>query len=59
VQEVQKSLDKFAAECNKRGFSVQSVSLLSKTGAALVRYEGSVKIAGAIGVAAVAGLLAL
>ena len=59
VQAIQQGLDQFVAECNRRGFSVQSVALFSKTGAALVRYEGSVQIAGAVGVAAVAGLLAL
>ena len=63
VQSVQSAVDNFAAECNKLGFSVKSVNLAgsgkSSSGAALSRYDGSAKIAGAVGVVAVAGLLAL
>jgi len=57
---IEEGLTQFSAECKKRGFSVQSFLIMwSISGAALVRYEGSVKIASAVGVAAVVGLLAL
>ena len=58
---MQSTVDQLAGDCNKAGFSVKSVTLAGsgKTGAALSRYDGLVKIAGAVGVIAVAGLLAL
>jgi len=66
VQAVQDAIDGFAAECNKRGFPVQCITLTGATGkctngksAALSRYEGTSKVVGAVGVAAVAGFLAL
>lgn len=60
VQAVQNALNEFASECNKQGFSVQSVTLnTSGKSAASSRYQGSVKVAGAVGAVAVAGLLAL
>lgn len=61
VQSVQSAVDQFAGECNKLGFSVKSVNLAGsgKSGAALSRYDGSAKVAGAVGVVAMAGFLAL
>lgn len=60
VQGIQKVLDQYAADCNKLGFSVKSVALNgSGKSAAFSRYEGSAKVAGAVGLVAVAGFLAL
>jgi len=60
LQQAQDALNQFVAECNKAGFSVQSVTLNgSGKGAAPSTYQASVKVAGAVGVVAAAGLLAL
>jgi len=74
VRKLQDTINEFGTFCNKLGFSVQPITFnttptpttptptptpTSQTGAALSRYEGSARVAGAVGVAAVAGILAL
>jgi hypothetical protein len=56
----QEGIDLLAASCNQQGFPVQPVTLdTSSKSSALSTYQGSVKVAGAVGVAAVASILVL